>query len=250
VRAVKMEKGPGLHRKIFDKKKSIFRKYREMYLGDLSLAGIIYYELVILLFTQIPGSLGFFLRKKFFAALFKRAGKGVIFGKNLTIRHPQKISFGSNVIIDDNCLIDAKGETNEGISIGDNVTIGRNSSLVCKNGNIKIGSSVNITTNVNMICGEDGEIRLGNNIDIGSFSHLSGGTYNYSKADMLPSAQGRISKGVVLEDLVWVGAGVVIIDGVTIGEKSMIGAGAVVTKDVPPNSVAVGVPAKVVRERR
>ena len=245
-----MEKGPGLHRKVFDKKKSVFRKYREMYLGDLSLPGIVYYELVILLFTQIPGSLGFFLRKKFFAPLFRRAGKGVIFGKNLTIRHPQKISLGSNVIIDDNCLIDAKGEANEGISIGDNVTIGRNSSLVCKNGNIKIGSNVNITTNVNMICGENGEIIVGNNIDIGSFTHLSGGTYDYSRTDMLPSAQGRISKGIVLKDLVWIGAGVIILDGITIGQESIIGAGAVVTEDVPSNSVAVGVPAKVVRERR
>ena len=245
-----MEKGPGLHRKIFDERKSVFRKYREMYLGNLSLPGIFYYELVILLFTQIPGSLGFFLRKKFFAPLFRKSGRGVIFGKNLTIRHPQKISIGSNVVIDDNCLIDAKGETNEGISIGDNVTIGRNSSLVCKNGNIKIGSSVNITTNVNMICGENGEIVLGDNIDIGSFTHLSGSTYNHSRADMLPSAQGRISRGIVLKDLVWIGAGVIILDGVTIRERSVVGAGAVVTEDIPPNSVAVGVPAKVVKERQ
>ena len=245
-----MEKGPGLHKQVFDKRKSIFRKYREMYLGNLSLPGMIYYELVIVLFTQISGSLGFLLRKTFFAPLFRKAGKGVIFGKNLTIRHPQKIRIGNNVIIDDNCLIDAKGETNEGMVIGDNVTIGRNSSLVCKNGNIKIGSNVNITTNVNMICGESGEIVVGNNIDIGSFTHLSGGTYNHSGTDMLPSAQGGISRGIVLEDLVWIGAGVIVLDGVTIGDKSIIGAGAVVTEDIPPGSVAVGVPAKVVRKRR
>ena len=245
-----MEKGPGLHREIFDRRKSIFRKYREMYLGNLSLPGTIYYELVILLFTQIPGSLGFLLRKKFFAPLFRQAGKGVIFGKNITIRHPQKIRIGDNVIIDDNCLIDAKGETNKGMFIGDNVTIGRNSSLVCKNGNIKIGSNVNITTNVNMICGENGEIVVGNNIDIGSFTHLSGGTYDQSKTDMLPSAQGRFSRGIILKDLVWIGAGVIILDGVTIGERSIIGAGAVVTGDIASNSVAVGMPAKVVRERQ
>ncbi len=245
-----MEKGPGLHREIFDRRKSIFRKYKEMYLGNLSLPGIVYYELAIVLFTQIPGSLGFLLRKTFFAPLFRQAGKGVLFGKNLTIRHPQKIRIGNNVIIDDNCLIDAKGETNKGIVMGDNVTIGRNSSLVCKNGNIRIGSNVNITTNVNMICGEDGEIVVGSNIDIGSFTHLSGGTYNHSKTDMLPSAQGRTSQGIILKDLVWIGAGVIVLDGVTIGERSIIGAGAVVTEDIPPNSVALGVPAKVIRERQ
>jgi len=246
-----MEQGPGLHRKLFDTRKSASSKYREMYLGNLSFPGTIYYELVVLLFTQVPGAAGFFLRKKFFGALFKNVGRNVIFGKNITIRHPRKISLGSNVIVDDNCLIDAKGKTNRGITIGDNVTIGRNSSIVCKNGNITIGSGVNITTNVNLICGEDGEIVIGNNIDIGSFSHFSGSTYDYnSSPDVLPSSQGRISKGIVVEDTAWIGAGVTVIDGTRIGEKSIVAAGAVVTKDIPPYSVAMGVPARVVRQRR
>ncbi|MBA2748254.1 MAG: acyltransferase, partial [Tatlockia sp.] len=57
-------------------------------------------------------------------------------------------------------------------------------------------------------------------------------------------------QGVVIEDNCWLGYGVKVLDGVTIGEGSVIGAGAVVTKDIPPYSVAVGVPAKVVRSRQ
>ena len=55
------------------------------------------------------------------------------------LRHPHKIHIGSNVVIDDNCLLDAKGETNRGIRIGDGVFIGRNTILSCKNGDIELG---------------------------------------------------------------------------------------------------------------
>jgi acetyltransferase-like isoleucine patch superfamily enzyme len=54
----------------------------------------------------------------------------------------------------------------------------------------------------------------------------------------------------VIEDDVWLGAGVTVVDGVTIGKGSIIGAGAVVTSDIPPYSIAVGIPAKPVRDRR
>ena len=55
-----------------------------------------------------------------------------------------------------------------------------------------------------------------------------------------------VSKNVIIENDVWLGAGVIILPGVTIGECSVIGAGSIVTKDVPPYSVAIGIPAKVV----
>ena len=57
------------------------------------------------------------------------------------------------------------------------------------------------------------------------------------------------SKPVTIEDDVWIGAGVRVMDGVRIGRGSVIGAGAVVTKSIPPNSVAVGMPARVVGQR-
>ena len=54
------------------------------------------------------------------------------------LRHPHKIRIGDNVVIDDNCLIDAKGESNAGIRIGSGVFIGRNTILSCKNGDIEL----------------------------------------------------------------------------------------------------------------
>jgi len=55
--------------------------------------------------------------------------------------------------------------------------------------------------------------------------------------------------GIIIEDDVWLGVGSTVLDGVTIGKGSVIGAGAVVTKDIPPYSIAVGVPAKVIKKR-
>lgn len=241
--------GPGLHKKIFDPEKSNFQKYCEMYVGKKGIMAFLFYEFLITLLGPLPGALGLFLRKKYYPILFKSVGKNVIFGKNITLRHPQKISLGNNVIIDDNVLLDAKGGKSSGINIGDNATIGRHSALICKDGSIDIGSSVNITTYVNIGTGKNGHVIIGNNVEIGSFSHFSGWTYDITDSEALPSAAGSKSRGVIVGDLVWIGAGVTILDGVQIGEKSIIGAGSVVIKQISANSVNFGVPAREVRKR-
>ena len=71
----------------------------------------------------------------------------------------------------------------------------------------------------------------------------------FSDPEMLIHEQGMIGLGIKIEDDVWIGAGAIILDGVTIGRGSVIGAGAVVTKNIPPYSVAVGVPARVIKKR-
>ena len=245
----KSNQQPGLHHKVFDPKKSASQLYKEMTVGDKGWGSWLYYELVMLLFGLLPGALGLALRRIFFKPLFGRVGRNVIFGRNMNIRQPHKINIGDNVIIDDDCTLDGKGENNQGINIGDYVTIGRFSSLVCKDADISIGSHVNIGTNVKIIAANKGKIEIGDSIDIGSGCHFSGGSYDYSDADQLPSTQRIETKGITLEDLAWIGAGVIILDGVRIGTKSIVGAGAVVTADIQEKSIASGVPAKVKRSR-
>jgi len=242
-------KGPGLHKKVFDAKKSSIRKYCEMYVGKEGFLPFLRYELLTFLFGPLPGALGLFLRKQFYPLLFKSVGRNVVFGKNITLRHPHKISLGNNIIIDDNALLDAKGGESSGITIRDNVTIGRNSALICKDSVIKIGSNVNITTYVNIGSGEKGKVEIGDNVEIGSFTHFSGRTYDISDSDVLPSAQNTQSKGVIVENLVWIGAGVIILDGVKIGERSIIGAGSLVNNEIPAGCVAFGAPARKIKER-
>jgi acetyltransferase-like isoleucine patch superfamily enzyme len=245
---IEHEGGPGLHRSLF-KNESNLDKYRRMVIGDQGWFKIIYFEFVILFFSLIPGALGLVCRKLFYRPLFNQVGKNVIFGRNLTLRHPHKIVIGDNVIIDDECLLDAKGESNYGIRIGDYVTIGRFSSLVCKNGDIEIGSHVNIGSTAKIVVANSGKIKFGSNIDVGSSCHFSGGSYDYSQTEGLPSTQRLPTKGISVEDLVWIGVGVIVLDGIQIGQRSVVGAGAVVTQDVPAGSIAFGVPAVVKGKR-
>ncbi len=243
------EQWPGLHAKVFNPRKSAPARYKEMVVGDRGWGALLRYELTILLFSMVPGVLGLALRNTFYRPLFRRVGRNVVFGRNLVLRQPHKISIGDNVIIDDDCLLDGKGEDNHGITLGDMVTIGRFSSIVCKNADIEIGSHVNIGTSVKIIAANKGKIVIGNSIDIGSGSHFSGGSYDYSSPEVLPSSQRIETKGIFIEDLAWIGAGVIVLDGVRIGTRSIVAAGAVVTRDVPAYSLAAGVPAEIKKTR-
>ena len=246
---VNTEQWTGLHQKLFDNRKSNTRKYMEMVIGKPGWFSLLEYELVTLLFGQLPGALGLVLRKKFYKRLFKHVGRNVVFGRNLTIRHPHKISLGDNVVIDDYCLLDAKGENNEGISIGDQVTIDRFSSLTSKNGDIRIGSQVNMGSSVKIVVAEGGRVEISSNVVIGSACHFSAGSYDYAQVDILPSSRRLPTQGITIEELSWIGAGVIILDGVRIGTKTIIGAGSVVTKSIPSHSIAAGAPAEVKKKR-
>ena len=92
----------------------------------------------MLLSQSVPGALGLALRKTLYPLLLGTCGRNVVFGQNVVLRHPHKIHIGDNVVIDDNCLIDAKGESNAGIRIASGVFIGRNTILSCKNGDIEL----------------------------------------------------------------------------------------------------------------
>ncbi len=73
--------------------------------------------------------------------------------------------------------------------------------------------------------------------------------HNFADTSQKIIDQGVTCKGIVIEDDCWLGFGVKVLDGVTIGKGSVIGAGAIVTKDIPPFSIAVGVPARVIKSR-
>lgn len=91
---------------------------------------------------------------------------------------------------------------------------------------------------------DQGGIRIGDGVLIGHNAVLA--TLNH---DINPRKRGNLSPApIVIGNDVWIGANVTVVPGVTIGDGAIIAAGAVVTKDVPPNTIAGGVPAKVIRE--
>jgi acetyltransferase-like isoleucine patch superfamily enzyme len=234
---------------LLDKKGGMFSKYKTIFTGKLSLFSFIKYEFITMFINPLPGALGLFLRKIFLKGLFKKTGKGVIFGKNITIRHPKKIEIGDNVIFDDNCVIDAKGEENKGIKINNNVFIGRNTILSCKEGDIEVGKYSNIGANCYLI--SETKLYLGKYVFIAGNSYMvAGGNHSYEDKNTPMMFQPSKSKGgIIIEDDVWIGASCTIIDGIKIERGSIIGASSLVNKDIPSYSIAVGIPAKVIKKR-
>ncbi len=92
-----------------------------------------------------------------------------------------------------------------------------------------------------------GGVRIGDRVYLSPGVHIYSSDHVFDDPERAFVDQGVICRGVTIEDDVWIGAQVVILDGVHIGPRSVIAAGAVVTQDVPAYSVAAGVPARVVR---
>ena len=227
---------------------SLLRRYQEKVLGDDRFLAFLEYELVTLLFGNISGSLGYLLRKRFYQRLFKSVGRGAIFGKGITLRHPGRIILGERVAIDDYSLLDASGAGEEGIILGDDAIISRNCVVQGKAGAVAIAQKTNIGCNT--IISSVAGISIGSSVIIAGNCYIGGGRYISNSLDIPMMEQGVYSQGsIVIGDDVWLGAGAVVLDGVQIGKGCIVGAGAVVTKDIPDYAIAVGVPAKVTKMR-
>lgn len=226
---------------------SKFEKYQTLIVGKRGLLTFLKYEITTSLLSDCRGALGITLRKILYPSILGGSGKNVFLGSGITLRHPHKIRFGNNVVVDDGCLLDAKGSNNRGITIEDNALISRYTILSCKNGNIEIGESANIGVFCNI--SSNGDLKIGKKVLIGPHCAFFATEHRSERADIPIADQGWTSKGIRIEDNVWIGAGVIVLDGVTIGRDSIVGAGAVVSEDIPEFSIAVGIPAKVVKKR-
>jgi acetyltransferase-like isoleucine patch superfamily enzyme len=238
---------PKAQEQLFDTRSSALQKYAALVVGQRGWWPLIRHELVTLLCQACPGALGLVLRKVFYPRLLGACGRNVVFGQNVVLRHPGKIRLGDNVVIDDNCLLDAKGDGNAGITIGSGVFVGRNTILSCKNGDIELGDRTNIGFNCEVFSAS--RVVLGADALLAAYCYIVGGDHDYSDGATAVLAQGRVSRGVTLGEGVWMGSGAKVLDGVEVGPHAIIGAQAVVREHVPAYGIAVGVPAKVVGRR-
>ena len=165
----------------------------------------------------------------------------------VVLRCPGQIALGNHVLLDDLVVLDAKGSGSQ-VTIGDQVLIGRSSILSCHEATIQIGDFVSIGPFVHIAC--KSHLSIGSNVAIGSGVQILVGSHATDDPDTPIIQQQRLSEGIVLEDNVWIGATATILDGVTIGSGSIVGAGSVVNKDVPPASVVLGNPARVIQNRQ
>jgi len=145
----------------------------------------------------------------------------------------------------------------QNISIGKNFSGGKNLRLqaISDYGGEKFAPSItignNVTVNPNCQIVAINNVTIGNNVLIASYVFISDhvhGELDYSDINIQPSNRKLCSKGpVIISDGVWIGQGVSILANIRIGKNVIIGANSVVTKDIPDNAIAAGIPAKIIK---
>ena len=230
-----------------DASRSPLQKYRDLFTGNISLAGFLYFEFAQFFACYTPGVLGLGLRKLMFPRLFQSCGRGVVFGHHIGLRRPKAIHLGRNCVLDDYVLLSCRGEQGQ-ITVRDGVFVGQYTQIRSRDGVIEIDDGANISTFCHI--GTAGHLKIGANCLLGSGCYIGGLAHGMSDPG-IPIVDQPIEepKGVTIEEDVWLGAHVIVNDGVTIGKGAVVGAGSVVTRDIAPGTINAGVPARVIRER-
>lgn len=189
------------------------------------------------------------LRLEYYRTKFKSMGENVYIGKGVTIVNPEFISVGNNVEIKNDVTLIARGEG--GITLADGVRIQErvyldtervNTGYINIGKNVYIGTGTTLFGHMGLEIGDD--CLLAQNIQLTPYSHI------FDDPNSIIYSQGGHCKKVTIGRDVYIGMRAAIMYSGDIGEGSVIGAGSVVVKPIPPYSVAVGCPAKVIKERK
>jgi len=174
-------------------------------------------------------------------------GKNAVVEPGALFNYPENIWIGEETKIAYNAVVRANTEHPSGIRIGAKTSILESTLLGANGGFITIGDNCWLAP-FSLINGNGG-VQIGNNVLIAARTSINTVSHNASRCDAPINDQGIKVDPVVIEDDVWIGLHAVILQGVHIGVGAIVGAGAVVTRDVPPFSIVTGTPARIVRYR-
>jgi acetyltransferase-like isoleucine patch superfamily enzyme len=207
---------------------------------------------------SMAGGVFAFLQKKQLQEVcrYRYWRKKVIINPRARINGERGIELGEGTIIYESAHLCAgyllpnesiQSEPIGSIMIGRNCTVMPGAIIATYGGRIEIGSDVSI--NPNVIIYGNGGVRIGDKTRIATQVVIVAQNHIFADSTRPIMEQGLSTKGIVIGNDVWIGAGAKILDGITIGDGAVIGAGAVVRTDISPYSIAVGVPAKEVSKR-
>jgi acetyltransferase-like isoleucine patch superfamily enzyme len=202
--------------------------------------------LVTGIFGFIPTPIGSAVRNLVYISVLDRIGFGVYIQPDVRLIGARNIQLGNRVRLYKDVYLSNRGNP---IVLKGRVQVLQGAAIRSQGGfggGIEIGEKTLICRYV--CIGGPGPIKVGRDCMIANNSSIHANNHNFGDISRPITQQGLTCKGITIEDNCWLGAGVRVLDGVTIGKGSVIGAGAVVTRSIPPYSVAVGVPAKVVRQ--
>lgn len=240
--------GARVHPAWTDEALSPARRYALLAVGTTRWGPVLRYELVTLCCAGLPGALGYWLRRRLYRMIVGRLGRNVTIGRNVTLRGGARIEIGDDVVIEDDCVLDARGAA-ASIRLGRGVLLARRTIVRARDGVIEIGAGSDIGSNC--IIGTDSRVDIGREVLIAAYAYIvAGGNHRHDDLEVPILRQGVFSKGGVrIGDGAWLGARVTVLDGVCIGPGSIVGAHALVNRDLPSQVIAQGVPAVVARRR-
>jgi galactoside O-acetyltransferase len=143
----------------------------------------------------------------------------------------------------------------ENLKVGKKFSFGIDCEFYCQshnergNGRISIGDNVSLNSRVSINASCGGNIIIGNDVLVGPGVIMRASNHAYNDRTRPIREQGHVPDKIIIEDNVWIGAGAIILPGVHIKKGAIVGAGAVVSKDVEANTIFAGVPAKFIKER-
>ena len=159
----------------------------------------------------------------------------------------ENIFIGDFTQIEDFVHISTGTSSSESVNIGDHCWIRRGVQIYTWKGFVTIGNHCSI--NANSIIYGTGGVKIGDGVRIAANTTIVASMHRFERTDIPIKDQGYTAQGIEIENDVWVGAGVCILDGVKIGREAILAAGAVINKDVPPYTIIGGVPAKKIGKR-
>ncbi|MBD2093297.1 acyltransferase [Microcoleus sp. FACHB-1515] len=203
------------------------------------------------MFGGISTPIGQLFRNSVYRFILSKMGKSVCILPNVRLIGTSHIAIGDRVKLQPSAYLHTHGNP---IHLGNHVVLDQGVNIRAGGGEMGVytdGISIGENTYISayaFIAGP-GSVRIGRDCLIASHCSIYASNHIFADRNTPIHAQGLTMKGVTIEDDCWLGSGVRVLDGVTIGRGSVIGAGAVVTKSIPPFSIAVGVPAKVIGTR-
>ena len=183
------------------------------------------------------------LRRKWWQSRLAELGSNADIQPTVHIEYASKIRVGDDCRIARQAILRANTDDCRSIRLGNNVSLLESTLISANRGHVTIGD--NSWIGPHSVVYGNGGVDIGDHVLIASHCTINTVSHNFSATDMPINLQGINTDPVIIENDVWIGTNAVIMQGVRIGYGSIIGAGAVVTKSIPPFSIAVGVPAKV-----
>ncbi|WGQ12457.1 acyltransferase [Pedobacter gandavensis] len=189
------------------------------------------------------------LRGMLFQISHLKKPKPIFLGRGVRTFNNQHISIGKWVKIDTGVYLSGLGKGK--LIIGDSSGIGAYSQVIISTSFNNLGEFIHIGKQVGIgqfaSIGGSGGVTIGNNTIIGQYFSCHPENHNYNDPGKLIKNQGTTRAKITIGENCWIGAKVTILAGVSIGDNSIIAAGAVVNKSMPANSIIAGVPARVIK---